>query len=94
MRCAGAVGFDAAFGAAHDGCRLGDVQLLPVTQQKRLPLTRRQLPQLNFNDFNQLGLLQAIGRAIARLGIVGARERFERVGTPRPPCPRKGRRTR
>jgi len=33
------MGFDAALRATHDGCGLGDVQLFPITQQKRLPLT-------------------------------------------------------
>src|SRR6266700_3953083 len=37
------MGFDAALRTAHDRCSLSHVQFLPVTHQKRLPLTRRQL---------------------------------------------------
>ena len=74
------MGFDAALRATHDGCRLGDVQLLPVTQQKRLALTRWQPLQLFFNYFNDLRLPKLIFRASPRLGSVSALQSFERVG--------------
>lgn len=74
------MGFDAALRAAHDGCSLGDVQLFPVTQQKRLALTRWQPLQLFLNYFNDLGLPKLIFWASPRLGGVGALQSFERVG--------------
>ncbi len=74
------MGFDAALRATHDGCSLGDVQLFPVTQQKRLALTRWQPLQLFFNYFNDLRLPKLIFRASPRLGRVSALQSFERVG--------------
>ncbi len=74
------MGFDAALRAAHDGCSLGNVQLFPVTQQKRLALTRWQPLQLFFNYFNDLRLPKLIFRASPRFGGVSALQSFERVG--------------
>jgi hypothetical protein len=74
------MGFDAALRATHDGCSLGDVQLFPVTQQKRLALTWWQPLQLFFNHFNDLRLPKLIFGASPRLGGVSALQSFERVG--------------
>src|SRR3982074_2153304 len=62
------MGFDAALRAAHDGCSLGNVQLFPVTQQKRLALTRWQPLQLFFNYFNDLRLPKLIFGGAPRPG--------------------------
>src|SRR6266852_2046008 len=74
------MGFDAALRATHDGCSLGDVQLFPVTQQKRLALTRWQSLQLFFNHFNDLRLPKLIFRSSTRLGSVSVLQSIERVG--------------
>jgi hypothetical protein len=79
MRCAGAMGFDATLRAAHDGCRLGNVQLLPVTQQKRLPLTRWQPLQLFLNYFNNLRLFKLIEGASARARGICDSKGLERI---------------
>jgi len=73
------MGLDAALRATHDGCSLGDVQLFPVTQQKRLPLTRRQPLQLFLNYFNNLRLLEEVRRALPGLGRVRALQGFKGV---------------
>jgi len=74
------MGFDAALRATHDGCSLGNVQLFPVTQQKRLPLTRRQSLQFFLNYFNNLRLFQAIRWPFPGLGGFRALQSFKRVG--------------
>ena len=44
-----AVRLDAAFGAAHDGGGLGDIEFFPVTQQEGLALTAGQLRHLGLD---------------------------------------------
>ena len=74
------MGLDAALRAAHDGCGLGDVQLFPITQQKRLPLTLRQSFQFFLNYFNNLRLFQAIRWTFPGPGGIRALQGFKRVG--------------
>ena len=58
MDGAGAMGFDATFGTAHRGSGFRHVQFLPVTQQKRFALTRRQLRQRLLHQRQNLRLLE------------------------------------
>src|ERR1700704_2735670 len=88
------MGLDAALRATHDGCCLGDVQLLPVTQQKRLPLTRWQALQLFLNYFNNLRLFQEISRTFPGPGGIRALQGFKRVGIVVFPPRREGRKQR
>src|SRR3989344_2494953 len=48
------VRFDAAFGAAHGGCRFSYIHFFPVTHQERFPLTWGQLGNLGFNPVKDL----------------------------------------
>src|SRR5574340_658832 len=54
----GAMGLDAAFGAAHDCSCLRHIHIFPITQQEGFPLTRRQAFQSLFNQSKSLGPLQ------------------------------------
>ena len=58
MRGARAMGFNTTFRTTHGRCRFRGVQFLPVTQQERFALTRRELAQRFFNHRDQLGLSQ------------------------------------
>jgi len=73
------MGLDAALRATHHGCGLGDVQFFPITQQKRLALTRRQSFQLFLNYFNNLRLFQEFRRTRPGLGRIRALQGFKRV---------------
>ena len=58
MRRPGAVRLHAALGASHDGGRLRHIHFFPVTQQKRLTLTRRQGLERFLDQSHRLRLLQ------------------------------------
>ena len=62
MRGARAMGFNTTFRTTHGRCRFRGVQFLPVTQQERFALTRRELAQRFFNHRDQLGLSQSLFR--------------------------------
>src|SRR5512146_1717198 len=79
MRRPGTMGLNATLRAAHYGRRLGNVQLLPVTQEKSLALTHWQALQLFFYYFNSLRLLQLSGRRGAQRGEFLGVEGFQRV---------------
>src|SRR5260370_31995225 len=67
MRRPGAVRLHAALGAAHDFGGLGDIQLLPVTHDESLALTRRQAGNLLLNDFKNLKPFEKSHRGLLRL---------------------------
>ena len=85
------MGFDAALRATHHGCGLGNVQFLPITQQKRLALTLWQLLQFFLNYFNNLRLFQEFRGTFPGLGSIRALQGLERVGIVVFPPRREGR---
>ena len=66
-----AVGLHAALRAAHRRRGLRHVELLPVTQQERLALTRRELCQRLLDERDNLPLLELFGGGRPRRLDVG-----------------------
>src|SRR4029079_724992 len=79
VRRPGAMRFHAAFRASHGPRSLRDVEFLPVTQQERFALTARQAPNLLFNDFKDLSLLQLVPGRVVGVRLAGCLQSFERV---------------
>src|SRR5579871_5139463 len=79
MRGPGAVRFHAALGAAHGSGGFGYVQLLPVTHDESLALTRGQLRQLLLNYFKDLSLFELRLRRALRIRPIGGLKGFKRI---------------
>src|SRR5712691_6046692 len=79
MRRPGAVRLYAALGAAHDLGGLGDIQLLPVTHDESLALTRRQAADLLLNDFKNLRSFEKTRGGLLEMRSAGGLQGFERI---------------
>lgn len=75
MRRPGAMRFHAALRASHGLGGFGDVQFIPITHEKRLPLTLREASKLLLNYFKYLTSFQDLSRLLGGFGVA----RLERV---------------
>ena len=74
-----AVRFHTPLRATHDGRCCCDIHFLPITQQERLTLTRRQLPDGFFNYFKSLLLLQSVKGRLFGIGVGFRPQSFQRI---------------
>ena len=98
MHRARAVGLHAALRAAHRRRGFRHVELLPVTQQERFALTRRQPAPAPARSVREPAAARAVGGVCRRVGVRFCRKRLERVViivfvVPSPRAPRAARST-